>query len=427
MHESAVRAQPLYRKLPRGPSSMSREEVARDQRARIYGAMIESVRSRGYHRTAVADVIALAGVSRRAFYELFRDKHQCLTATHTAVVGQARREAVAAWSSEYGWSNRLHSACRRLFAAVTSQPDHAQFVLIHSPGATPGARERASITDLAFERPLRSVLSSHPEARALPQVSAMSIIGGVRYVMFRHVYEQRELDPSLSAEVIDWVECYRAPGRVATASRALPPRPPLSIRPLLESASHARAADALIGLTAAAGYHGFSDADVAHAAKMSTHAFHKLYEDKEACLIAVRRALIESTMAAARDASAQADSWPEGVRLSIAQLLHGLAANELAARVALVDFLDTGASAVTQAGHPVEALAALIEAGSPRPRVSPQLALHLVAGAIWAVLDAYARRGAVGRLPGAADLLAFTAMAPFLGTRPALEEIAAVR
>ncbi len=40
---------PMYHRLPHGPSGMERDEVARNQRTRLYGGMIESVSQRGYH------------------------------------------------------------------------------------------------------------------------------------------------------------------------------------------------------------------------------------------------------------------------------------------------------------------------------------------------------------------------------------------
>ena len=39
---------PLYKRLPHGPHGLGREAVARHQRARLYGGMVESVYQRGY-------------------------------------------------------------------------------------------------------------------------------------------------------------------------------------------------------------------------------------------------------------------------------------------------------------------------------------------------------------------------------------------
>src|SRR5690348_5887920 len=105
---------PLYRRLPHGPNGMAREEVERNQRSRIYGAMIESVAQRGYQGTTVAHVIALAGVSRRAFYELFPNKEHCFLGTYDIVVAQYRRRMLEAWLSERGWANRMHASCKAI-------------------------------------------------------------------------------------------------------------------------------------------------------------------------------------------------------------------------------------------------------------------------------------------------------------------------
>ncbi len=72
---------PIYKRLPYGPHRLPRGEVILHQRARIYGAMVEAVAHSGYERTSVKQVIGLAGVSRRSFYELFANKEECFLAT----------------------------------------------------------------------------------------------------------------------------------------------------------------------------------------------------------------------------------------------------------------------------------------------------------------------------------------------------------
>src|SRR5271157_2822401 len=143
---------PLFRRLPCGPSGMGREEVARNQRARIFGAMIESVACRGYQSTTVADVIALAGVSRRSFYEHFANREDCFLATYDIVVARARKLAIDAWQRERGWSNRLDGACRALLEHVAEEPKGARLVIVEAPGIGVRARERMQLAGLTFER-----------------------------------------------------------------------------------------------------------------------------------------------------------------------------------------------------------------------------------------------------------------------------------
>ena len=55
---------PLYQRLPRGPHKLGPTQVARHQRLRMHGAMVEAVAANGYAQTSVKQIIALAGVSR---------------------------------------------------------------------------------------------------------------------------------------------------------------------------------------------------------------------------------------------------------------------------------------------------------------------------------------------------------------------------
>jgi AcrR family transcriptional regulator len=82
-------------KLPRGRHRLTREEVLASQRGRMLEAMAAAVREKGYSHTAVADVVAGAGVSRETFYQHFDDKEACFLAAYERGV-EAVRKAMAA-------------------------------------------------------------------------------------------------------------------------------------------------------------------------------------------------------------------------------------------------------------------------------------------------------------------------------------------
>src|SRR5436190_446605 len=87
------------RQLPRGRHRLTREEVTASQRGRMLEAMALAVRDKGYTGTAVADVVAGAGVSRETFYQHFADKEDCFLAAQTAGDRFACEALVAAISS----------------------------------------------------------------------------------------------------------------------------------------------------------------------------------------------------------------------------------------------------------------------------------------------------------------------------------------
>src|SRR4051794_19609841 len=72
-------------KLRPGPGTPA-EEVANNQRQRLFGAMVASVAERGYSGTRIADLVEISGVNRRTFYNLFPDKRSCCVATIEAMV-----------------------------------------------------------------------------------------------------------------------------------------------------------------------------------------------------------------------------------------------------------------------------------------------------------------------------------------------------
>src|ERR1700760_2493201 len=56
------------------------DEVARNQRERLFAASFAVASEKGYEAMTVADILALSGVSRSAFYANFANKGECLTA-----------------------------------------------------------------------------------------------------------------------------------------------------------------------------------------------------------------------------------------------------------------------------------------------------------------------------------------------------------
>ena len=73
---------PLPKKLPRGRHPLTQAAVAGSQRVRLLDAVAHVVTDKGYGASTVADVIALAGVSRRTFYELFPGLEDCFLAAY---------------------------------------------------------------------------------------------------------------------------------------------------------------------------------------------------------------------------------------------------------------------------------------------------------------------------------------------------------
>lgn len=82
-----------YERIKPGPNGMGPRVVASHQRARIYSSLGAVLARRGYRAATVADVLRLAGVSRRAFYEHFDSKEQCFASAYriAAAIDETQR------------------------------------------------------------------------------------------------------------------------------------------------------------------------------------------------------------------------------------------------------------------------------------------------------------------------------------------------
>jgi len=427
MSRTAGQLSPLYRRLPHGPNGMQREEVARNQRARLYGAMIESISQRGYEATSVAHVIALAGVSRRAFYEQFSNKEQCFLASYDIVLARARSRAIAAWRREHGWANRLHASCKVLFDDVAESPKGPRLALVDVLAVGPRGRERMQLADAAFERLLAAALQAAPDGIEFPALTARAVVGGVHNILLRRVLEHREHELyTLSDEVLDWIESYRAPGAARLSALGAADRPDLRPAAAVFPArgeERSRAIGSLVELTLNEGYARLSDPQIADFAGVSIEAFHAHFAGKEDCLLAILDEFQRQALAAVTVALHGAPTWPQAVHRAMSALAAYLDSHRALARVALIEVYEVGPAAIGRMSNSTEACTELLEQGAPGPCRGPLVAREAITGAIWAIVSGYVASDRQSRPPWLADQLAFTVLAPYLGSRGALQGI----
>jgi AcrR family transcriptional regulator len=422
---------PLYRRLPHGPNGLNRDEVARNQRTRLYGAMIESVAQRGYRATTVAHVIALAGVSRRAFYEQFANKEECFLATYDIVVARARKHVIDSWQGERGWSNRLHAACRRLLEDMAREPKGPRLVLVEGLGIGSRARERMQLAGMTFERIVVAGFRLAPDPVEAPSLFPRLAVGGIRHLAFTHLLQGRERElASLSEEVLDWVEAYRSPAAAMLSS--LPPTRHAGdgLEPaefLARDDKRARALGSLVHLTMDQGFARLTDPQIAQFAGISTEAFHRQFASKEECFLAVLDEFVAEALDAVREPSADAASWPEAVYAAMTAFVDYLVAHEALLRLAFIDLFDVGPPIVECVTQSVGGLTMLLTEGAPEARHGPLVAQEAITGALWAIIAGYVFNKRLQRLPALVDQLSFVVMAPYLGAKSSVAAIRAAR
>ena len=410
---------------------MARDEVARNQRARLYGAMIEAVHERGYPRTTVAHVIALAGVSRRAFYEQFPNKEACFLATYDIVVAGARKTVLDAWTKERGWANRLHGSCKALLDDVAGSANGPRLVLVDSLGVGPKARERMTLAATTFERIVTMAFQADPNGEELSPLTVKALVAGIRHLAFTRMYEKREKELyTLTDEVLDWIESYRSPvAKRLNVSGLVVPEPvePESAAFLSGEDKRSRSLSAIVHLTLDERYAELSDPQIAQFAGISTEAFHKQFVNKEACFFAVLDEFVAEAMEAVKHSIEGAASWPEAVHIAVRTLVEYFAAHEALSRMAFIDIFDVGPGMIGRLTRSIEDFTKLLDDLGPDAKRGPLVAREAVTGAIWGIVSSYTAHDRVRLLPRLVDQLTFIVLAPYIGPKPAMETIEAAR
>ena len=114
------------------------------QRARMLDAVTRAVADKGYARVTVGDVVGIAGVSRRTFYEQFKDKEDCFLAayaTGTDALIENMVEASLRVGRDAHWREVLRVAIDTYVGTLAADPEFARTFLVDVLGAGPAAVE----------------------------------------------------------------------------------------------------------------------------------------------------------------------------------------------------------------------------------------------------------------------------------------------
>jgi AcrR family transcriptional regulator len=169
--------------------------VLASQRQRMLDAMAETVARKGYAGTTVGDVVAGAGVSRKTFYEHFRDKEDCFLAAFESGVDALLAAIAAAQPDDPTRMGLVRARVRAYLGTLAARPAFARTFLIEVFAAGPRALERRERVLARFEEFLRGL---HAEVRRefpdLPEVRDVvwvAAVGAVNEVVSQHIRDGR--------------------------------------------------------------------------------------------------------------------------------------------------------------------------------------------------------------------------------------------
>jgi AcrR family transcriptional regulator len=210
----------LNERLPRGRHGLPRETVAESQRNRIHQAMIDAVAERGYTETRVVDVIGVAGVSRKTFYELFDSKEDCFLAAYDVLLGNLLGDASEGFEAQAGarWGERVEAVLRALLGHLAEHPEEARFAIVEVMAAGPKALARRDAALRQFTGFLESGRSE--SSVELPGLTSLALAGGISELLYTEVLHGAVSQlPSRLPDLVFWVTLPFLGPEAATAER----------------------------------------------------------------------------------------------------------------------------------------------------------------------------------------------------------------
>jgi AcrR family transcriptional regulator len=411
------------RKLRPGPGR-PREEVERNQRERLYGAMVACVAAKGYEGTRVSDLVELSGVSSRSFYDLFPDKRACFVAAVGALVEVSIQVAAAAGAGLEGgepgdedWEKLAWRGERAFAEMVAAQPAASRMVLVEAYAGGEEVMAPLERAAAGFEALTREMLARSPERSDMPPEIIAAYVGAVREVARTRLLLGREAEmPTAGDEMWEVVRSFRAPPVPLRAPGRLPPAREES----LEAHDHAeRAIRAFAVVLAEKGYADTTVDDVLRRAGMSATTFYDQFAGKRDLMLAAIDSAAAQMLAAVQPAVRRAPDWPTGVRAGFAALFSFLASRPALARLIVGGVYTAGPAAMRRRAENLHPLEELLEKGHEHAPEAPAIAVEAIAGVVFTLAYRRIRDAGPEALPGLTPLCTYVALAPFIDAEEA--------
>jgi AcrR family transcriptional regulator len=118
-----------------GERSGGREQLLDIQRGRLIVATTQVAAEHGVGKLSVAAIVARSGVSRRTFYEVFPDVHECLLAALEESLAHARARVREAYDPSAPWRVRIRLALHALLCLFEDEPTRGRLLVVEASGA----------------------------------------------------------------------------------------------------------------------------------------------------------------------------------------------------------------------------------------------------------------------------------------------------
>jgi len=404
--------------LPPGRGT-PRAEADRNQRERLFAAMVATVAEKGYEAATVADLVEMSGVSRSAFYRHFEDKQACFLAAIEALVEPAV-QTVASGLTVPGDKELAQRAFEALIEKIVRQSAASKMGFVEIYAAGPKGVELADRTLDAFEALVTQLLESTPGHEGTPPEIVRAIVGGVQKVIHKRLYRGDEEELlELAPQLWEWVFAYPPPPG--------PLKPPRRRTAQVRSFEERQAASnpperilrALAAVVSEKGYPETTVAEVVDRAKTSQRTFYEHFANKEDAMVAALDSGASQMLASALPAFRRATDWQHAVQATQAAMFSFGVGEPEYARLGGVEMYAAGKRALEQREVVTEGMEGLLAPGYELKADIPPITAEAIGGALYALLYDYVKQRGAERLPEMVPVAVYMTLTPFLGAEEA--------
>lgn len=184
-------AGPLPEQLPSGRHGLLQSFVVTNQRERILRAVAQAVAELGYYQMSVEAIIARARVSRRTFYEHFKNKEYAFLAAYDAAVHQLARFIRRAYLQETTVAERLRAGLKAYLQFLADDPELARMVIAEVLAAGPRAMEQRNAAMRLFAEIIEDNIHELIPGCRRAALTAEIIVGGIHEVVLNRIQAGR--------------------------------------------------------------------------------------------------------------------------------------------------------------------------------------------------------------------------------------------
>ena len=209
--------------LPPGRHGLSRSFVAQNQRERILAAVADVTSAGSYAELTVEGIIVTAGVSRRTFYEHFKNKDEAFLAAYDEIAALLVQRVFAAQEVPSGFAEKAVAGLGTFLDFLASEPAFARMCIVEVLAAGQEAITRRNNVMKAFADLIDYNAREMLDDGVSTALTAETIVGGIYEVVYGRVLrgEIKELPGLLPELAYSALLPYLGPETAAAERRRL--------------------------------------------------------------------------------------------------------------------------------------------------------------------------------------------------------------